>query len=319
MRKLLALMLLAGSAGPALAAGDPGDHQGRHRESGTQSSSDDRGTRSNAHAERGNRGGNDGASQAQPSSQASHAISSGGGNSGEHRSTVEFRGRPGGGDQQPAAQVESNGSTGGQAGEPRFHHGFVSRSSSGDQSTDQPTRHDTLRSTIGNVRSEDSTPNRGPRIIEAPQDHAQTDLREQRRSVPAVFRNRVPIVSNTPHEGTQPPKKRIETRRTNWVNWSTSSWRHDRKYDWKDHRRRHRSLFHLGFYFDPFGWGYRPYQLGWRLWPSYYSSNFWINDPWQYRLPYAPPGYRWIRYYDDAILVDTWDGRVVDVIYNFFW
>jgi len=28
---------------------------------------------------------------------------------------------------------------------------------------------------------------------------------------------------------------------------------------------------------------------------------------------------RWIRYYDDALLVDTWNGEVVDVIYNFFW
>jgi Ni/Co efflux regulator RcnB len=38
-----------------------------------------------------------------------------------------------------------------------------------------------------------------------------------------------------------------------------------------------------------------------------------------YRLPFAPPGYRWIRYYDDALLIDTWDGQVVDVIYDFFW
>ena len=38
-----------------------------------------------------------------------------------------------------------------------------------------------------------------------------------------------------------------------------------------------------------------------------------------YRLPYAPPGYRWIRYYDDAMLIDTWDGTVVDVIRDFFW
>ena len=55
------------------------------------------------------------------------------------------------------------------------------------------------------------------------------------------------------------------------------------------------------------------------MWPSYYQSSFWLNDPWQYRLPYAPPGYRWIRYYNDAVLVDTWDGHIVDVIYNFFW
>ena len=100
--------------------------------------------------------------------------------------------------------------------------------------------------------------------------------------------------------------------------WSTN-WRNNSQYDWQNHRRHHRSWFHLGFYYDPFGWGYNPYQIGWRLWPSYYSSNYWINDPWQYRLPYAPPGTRWVRYYDDAILVDMWSGQVVDVIYNFFW
>jgi Ni/Co efflux regulator RcnB len=55
------------------------------------------------------------------------------------------------------------------------------------------------------------------------------------------------------------------------------------------------------------------------MWPSYYRSSYWLSDPWRYRLPYAPPGYRWIRYYDDLVLVDTWDGRVVDVIYDFFW
>jgi Ni/Co efflux regulator RcnB len=125
------------------------------------------------------------------------------------------------------------------------------------------------------------------------------------------------VVSETPRPGTQPPL-RTERRRHAEVNWSTN-WRNDHRYDWRDWRRRHRSHFHLGFYFDPFGWGYQPYSIGWRMWPSYFGSRYWINDPWQYRLPYAPPGYRWVRYYDDAILVDTWTGEVVDVIYNFFW
>lgn len=137
------------------------------------------------------------------------------------------------------------------------------------------------------------------------------------RPLPRVLRTRVPVVSDTPREGTQPPL-RTENRRTSHHRW-TGDWRHDHRYNWWDWRRRHRSHFHLGFYFDPFGWNYRPYQIGWRLWPVYYSSRFWIDDPWSYRLPYAPPGYRWIRYYDDLILVDTWDGQVVDVIYNFFW
>ena len=143
------------------------------------------------------------------------------------------------------------------------------------------------------------------------------ELRQSDRPAPNVFRPRVPVVSNTPRIGSQPPL-RTESRRHAPTNWS-QHWRNDRRYDWWNWRNRHRSLFNLGFYYDPFGWGYQRYNIGWRMWPSYYHSNFWLNDPWQYRLPYAPPGYRWVRYYDDAVLVDTWDGRVVDVIYNFFW
>lgn len=142
-------------------------------------------------------------------------------------------------------------------------------------------------------------------------------LRQSERAAPNVLRPRIPVVSNTPRIGTQPPP-RVEVRRYAPVNWS-SHWRNDRRYDWYNWRNRNRWLFNLGFYSDPFGWGYQRYNIGWRMWPSYYGSHYWLNDPWQYRLPYAPPGYRWIRYYDDAILVDTWDGRVVDVIYNFFW
>jgi hypothetical protein len=144
------------------------------------------------------------------------------------------------------------------------------------------------------------------------------DLRQSDRPVPNVMRTRNPlVVSSTPREGTQPPL-RTESRRRATTTWNTS-WRHNDRYDWRRWRDRHRSTFHIGIYYDPFGWGYRPYQIGWRLWPSYYSSRYWINDPWQYRLPYAPPGYVWVRYWDDAILVDRWSGEVVDVIHNFFW
>ena len=143
-------------------------------------------------------------------------------------------------------------------------------------------------------------------------------LREQRRPMPNVFRNRIPVVSNVPHEGTQPPLRAESWRSRHSGSWNTS-WRNDRRFDWQDHRRHHRSLFHLGFYYDPFGWNYRPYQIGWRLWPSYYSNRYWISDPWEYRLPYAPPGTVWIRYWDDAVLVDTYTGEVVDVIRDFFW
>lgn len=96
-------------------------------------------------------------------------------------------------------------------------------------------------------------------------------------------------------------------------------WRHDGRYDWRRHRDHNRHLFRLGFYYDPFGWGYRRWNIGWNIWPSYWSDRYWLRDPWQWRLPTVYGSYRWIRYYDDALLVDLRTGRVVDVIYDVFW
>jgi len=148
-------------------------------------------------------------------------------------------------------------------------------------------------------------------------------IQEGNRTGAQVIRDRiargdVPMISQVPRAGTQPPARSGSRWRSSNHNWR-GDWRSDRRYDWRSHRRRHSSLFNFGFYRDPFGWGYQPFSIGWRMWPSYYSQSYWLNDPWQYRLPYAPPGYRWIRYYDDAILVDTWDGQVVDLIRDFFW
>lgn len=96
-------------------------------------------------------------------------------------------------------------------------------------------------------------------------------------------------------------------------------WRRDHRYDWSSYRNRYRSLFRLGRYYDPYGWGYRRFSIGFSLWPSYYGSSFWLDDPWRYRLPPAYGPYRWIRYYDDALLVNIYTGHVVDVIHNVFW
>jgi hypothetical protein len=104
----------------------------------------------------------------------------------------------------------------------------------------------------------------------------------------------------------------------NHHHWS-GDWRHDHRYDWHSYRNRYGSLYRVGRYYDPYGYGYRRFSIGFNLWPSYYGSNFWMNDPWQYRLPPAYGPYRWVRYYDDALLVNIYDGQVVDVIYNFFW
>jgi hypothetical protein len=100
--------------------------------------------------------------------------------------------------------------------------------------------------------------------------------------------------------------------------WS-GDWRHNHRYDWRSYRSRYASLYRLSRYNDPFGYGYRRFSIGYNLWPSYYNTNYWLNDPWQYRLPPAYGPYRWVRYYNDALLVDIYSGEVVDVIYGFFW
>ena len=134
-----------------------------------------------------------------------------------------------------------------------------------------------------------------------------------------IRNSRPPVISPTPRPGTQPPPPSTRPVTNPPVRWSGNHWRNDRRYDWNRHRNKYWWLFQLGWYNDPFGWGYQPYGIGWRMWPSYYSRNYWLDDPWQYRLPYAPAGTRWIRYWDDAVLVDLWSGQVVDVVYNFFW
>lgn len=99
----------------------------------------------------------------------------------------------------------------------------------------------------------------------------------------------------------------------------TNRWRDDRRYDWRRYRDRNRSVFRIGFYYDPFGYSYRRFGIGSFLYSNYYQSNYWLSDPWQYRLPPAYGPYRWIRYHNDAVMIDTWTGEVVDVIYGFFW
>ena len=98
-------------------------------------------------------------------------------------------------------------------------------------------------------------------------------------------------------------------------------WRDNHRYDWRDYRGRHRSAFRLPRYYAPHGgaYGYRRFSIGFRLDSLLFGSDYWIADPYEYRLPPAYGPYRWVRYYDDALLVDVRTGAVVDVVYDIFW
>jgi hypothetical protein len=98
------------------------------------------------------------------------------------------------------------------------------------------------------------------------------------------------------------------------------NWHNNNRYDWQRYRSTNRNVFHIGRYYSPYrNYSYRRLSIGFGLDSLFYSNRYWINDPWQYRLPEAYGPYRWVRYYDDALLVDIYSGEVVDVIYDFFW
>jgi hypothetical protein len=99
------------------------------------------------------------------------------------------------------------------------------------------------------------------------------------------------------------------------------NWRNDNRYNWQGYRNNYRNYYRAPRYSNPYGYGYgyQRFGIGIYLGSGFYGRSFWINDPWSYRLPTAPYGYRWVRYYDDVLLVDIDNGYVVDVIYSFFW
>lgn len=86
--------------------------------------------------------------------------------------------------------------------------------------------------------------------------------------------------------------------------------------DWRDYRGQNRNLYARGAWRAPFR--YNSFRDGARIAPNYYGRGYWINDPWRYRLPRTVGYQRWVRHYDDVLLVDTRRGYVVRVIRNFY-
>ena len=102
--------------------------------------------------------------------------------------------------------------------------------------------------------------------------------------------------------------------------WDRREWRSNHRYNWYNYRHQNRNTFRLGRYYAPYrSHSYSRISIGFHLGSGYYGNRYWINDPWTYRLPEVYGPYRWVRYYDDVLLVNVYSGEVVDVIHDFFW
>lgn len=137
------------------------------------------------------------------------------------------------------------------------------------------------------------------------------DVREERRDVDRAIRR-----GDSPREireerrelrgARQELREDLRDRNRNWG-----------RNDWRNYRNGNRTLYARGNWRAPYR--YQAFRPGVRIGAGFYGQRYWINDPWRYRLP-NPVGYqRWVRHYDDLLLVDTRRGMVIDVIRNFYW
>jgi Ni/Co efflux regulator RcnB len=110
--------------------------------------------------------------------------------------------------------------------------------------------------------------------------------------------------------------------------WNQNQWRRDwnrnRGYDWWRNDRGFRGYngFRFGFYFAP-GYGYysvpRNYW-GQRWYPGdYLPSVFWryrLNDWRTFGLGFPPPGTQWVAVDNHIYLIDSYDGYIIEVIFD---
>lgn len=94
--------------------------------------------------------------------------------------------------------------------------------------------------------------------------------------------------------------------------------------DYSGFRDYHRNFnasrrFRAPSYHRPSGWYYRRWTYGQILPSLFWASQYWLNDYISYDLPPPPPGAVWVRYGNDAILIDRYSGEIITVEYDVFY
>jgi Ni/Co efflux regulator RcnB len=111
----------------------------------------------------------------------------------------------------------------------------------------------------------------------------------------------------------------------NWRNNrppAANNWRNNEvRGNWGQFRRNVHApkRFRVGAYHGPRGFHYQRWSYGQRLPSIYYARQFWLLDAITYGLFSPPPGLIWVRYGDDALLIDQYTGEIVQVRYDVFY
>jgi Ni/Co efflux regulator RcnB len=76
--------------------------------------------------------------------------------------------------------------------------------------------------------------------------------------------------------------------------------------------------FRHPFVYPP-GWGYRRWAVGAIMPPLFLVPAYYYAEWGELGLPAPPPGYEWVQYGPDLLLVNVTTGEIVDVAYGVFY
>jgi Ni/Co efflux regulator RcnB len=156
----------------------------------------------------------------------------------------------------------------------------------------------------------------GPAVIADPQNPKQEDQVRHNRPLIAnpVYRDRdtKTIVRTERYMG---PRGYVVGHRP--LNWNHRPRVINRRFYHHNFVAVHR--FHWRPYVRPHGWYYRRWVFGERLPGIFWARDYWITSYWLFGLPIPPYGCEWVRYGDDALLIDVETGEILQVIYGIFY
>ncbi|MBY0521612.1 MAG: RcnB family protein [Sphingomonas sp.] len=135
------------------------------------------------------------------------------------------------------------------------------------------------------------------------------DLRQEQRDLDRAYRSGDPRQIRDERRDVRDARQELRED----VRDRNRAWARD---DWRAYRDRNAGLYARGGWGAPFR--YTAFRTGVRIAPVYYGPRYFIADPWRYHLPPARGYQRWVRHYDDVLLIDTRRGVVVDVYRAFF-
>jgi len=76
---------------------------------------------------------------------------------------------------------------------------------------------------------------------------------------------------------------------------------------------------HIAPFIYPRGWAYRRWVIGATLPAIFLEPDYYYADWAALGLPPPEPGFQWVRYGPDLLLVDVDTGQVADVVYGAFY